>query len=493
MASIVDVLTEVADVQVLLSGSHVSESVKDGLVAATCQKIRTLSDFNTQKAVQLLGALAVSSMVEAYKQRLTEAVDARLAASIAGAKATSVKQQTLTNILSYLTAKDWLAIESDQAMPTVMIRTISGRLSLLGVRSFNEQTIKWSIAVVLHVVKTRTNSWPTYSQIYQWVLQMKKDYDALRTPYAHDVTVTYPADPRMLPEAVFNAAYKLEDPPITRMIDQFLLYDRHIPLRSNSALLVREAAAAPAHPLFPGMPANMDLRAQLMALCASHQRDQSELPGLTLFGNTRSPHGHRQPAGQPLALQLRPSLAMGRGDESAPCPLRDADMPDHAHGESSEASAPVTFSTGAPRVALRLEPSAAPESEFPAKAEPRSAKVEPGHEPDAEAYEEAAFKALVAKKRPAALMKRPAAAEVKAKTSVKDEAKRRVDVGKRVKYNLPTITKSSLRTWPKKNLVSAVYHKAKCAARSAGLPEDKAKAFARKQYALAAARCDAVA
>ena len=125
-----------------------------------------------------------------------------------------------------------------------MSRVIQERVSKLGLRSFDEETYRWILAILLAKVIEKTGQWPKYEQVHQWLLQWKRDYTTLKTPWPFDVIVNYPPSPSMLPADVYSYAYSPSDPPITKAIANFQsMAAHHIPLRKNSNLLVREAEA----------------------------------------------------------------------------------------------------------------------------------------------------------------------------------------------------------------------------------------------------------
>ena len=67
-------------------------------------------------------------------------------------------------------------------------------------------------------------------------------YDTMKHPYEHGRVHKFAIDPLQLPEAVYAAAYK-DDPPVTKNLPGFHQLIEHIPLRSNSQLLIKEAQA----------------------------------------------------------------------------------------------------------------------------------------------------------------------------------------------------------------------------------------------------------
>ena len=118
---------------------------------------------------------------------------------------------------------------------------IASRYARLGIRSLNEQTVKYSIMLVLHMIKLKTAKWPEYETIWKWVKDFKREFSAnSRMPWPHAVLRTYPIDPAGLPQDICDAAYSEDDPPVSCTLRGFDALSKHIPLRENNAFLVRE-------------------------------------------------------------------------------------------------------------------------------------------------------------------------------------------------------------------------------------------------------------
>ena len=181
-------------------------------------------------------------MTDEYKTIIGDALNTRLASclSLERKPLTRTVQQLLTNVRVYLTQGDWNMVLKPSVIPESIIACISARFAKLGVRSLHEQTVKWPIAVVLWRYQ-QMHGMPRYSKIYDWVQSFKNCFEAYKTPWGHSVIVTYPNEPAGLPDEVYTEAYPdAEDPPVSFEIPNFKALGQHVPLRSNSALLLRE-------------------------------------------------------------------------------------------------------------------------------------------------------------------------------------------------------------------------------------------------------------
>ena len=76
-----------------------------------------------------------------------------------------------------------------------------------------------------------------YRTIYNWLLDFKRDFVSLKTPYTLKRITVYLTDPSALPKDVFAAAYDVEDPPVSRELANPHHYSEHVPLRNKSELL----------------------------------------------------------------------------------------------------------------------------------------------------------------------------------------------------------------------------------------------------------------
>ncbi len=154
-----DIVTEMADVQELVSGST-KESIKTMSVEGLAAKIRALEICDTSAALRLSRALEAASMDPKYRDVLEAAVEARLTednSSPGAAGSAKTKQQELVAILNYLTASDWNALEDPGIQPPQLMSVCGSRVAKVGVRWLHEQTVKLIIALVIPLAQVYQN------------------------------------------------------------------------------------------------------------------------------------------------------------------------------------------------------------------------------------------------------------------------------------------------------------------------------------------------
>ena len=235
-----DILVELSDIADLLCKPMMAADTKDRLVISICDKIKSLATFKPACARLLCSSIEAMHCDDAYKQLIQTAIDERLAIGLVAVSGEPVKvnqrPQIITSVCNYLTPNDWTAISDPQAGPSKIMAVIASMWQRLGIRSLHEQTVKWSIVIVLHQMKLVTGQWPSYQTIFSWVTTFKREYAMRRTPWTWQVINKYPSDPSELPKDIFREAYDTGDFPIHMQIDNFSGLGAYIPLRSNSAL-----------------------------------------------------------------------------------------------------------------------------------------------------------------------------------------------------------------------------------------------------------------
>ena len=532
MASLSDITTELADIQSMLQSDSYTNEVKAQLVRQIAVKITSLKEMHAPAARQLMTGIASMTIDADLRQVLESAINARLLAP--SASKSSVDQQLLTSPLAYLTKTDWIKLEDPSSTPTVMSRVISERFRLLGIWSFDEQTYKWAIAIILHIVLHRSGSWPRYHTIFDWLLTFKKDYALLKTPYPHQRLTQFPPSPVLLPQAVFEHAYPGDDGPINKTLQGFAQLGDHIPLRKNSGLLVKERDAdartgnfqlalpseAMQHQMPPAMQRSMMqmqlAQRQMMQFWQPGGTGQTPIPGMQYFGASARP----SPSSDEMPSDLAQSAFGGVNAPSwrqhqaieAPCP--DQTIEASKQNEPADKGKPFVFKLGAPKLGLP-EVAASPKGDQP---------MCDGHV-TAETAEDAAFAALKSTKAgKTRVMKKPATAaaagggdeggydamagldghDCSDEASSEHEslpaaaAPKPVRVAKpalkrpsgaasvfSLKFSVPQVTKTILKKQSWHVFGSTVYHGSKNYALACGHDKADACEFARKKYKVA--------
>jgi hypothetical protein len=421
MATLTDIALELTDLQDTLANPIASNVMKQSIIASLVRKIERLPAFEGPQAVGFVAALHASSLESAHADALRTAIDKRLEETLTAGKArkTAKDPQVLVHQLQYLTNADWMDIESPGVSSNRVMQVIQSRLVRLGVRSLAEQTVKTAVQIVLWRHLQVAQSWPTYHHIHGWVQEFKNNFKAhAKLPWLHDVLVQYPVEPTGLPPSTLSAAYDPEDPPISKVLNNFKDLSSHVILRSDSIKL-RQA------PTMVNTQGPQSHASQFVTMAdvqrlmrTGHQPEQQCLPGFKIYGSLRQPDAvaqsqsvdsrvAHQPSDPEAALVDASPLAAARPGES---PLRSGLM----------VPSPMAFKPAGARVGAPALP--APSEEI--EPHPVCVKGEPlGHE----AFEDAAFQMLVSKsdskKRPAAAMKRPAAATPIADAAPVDDGK----------------------------------------------------------------------
>ena len=325
--------------------------------------------------------------------------------------------------------------------------------------------------------------------------------------------VEFPPLPSQLPQEVLNYAYSPEDPPITREIPKFQeLAANHIPLRKNSALLTKEAAAearlagiptfgsALGGPLAlrPGMD---NMQRQFMQFVQAQQSAQQHpkdpIPDMTYFGATSRQQPQVRPQfRQPLEVPSSAAALMQPQGAAIP-PATQQTSSALVAAESAPAQA-TTFKIGS--AMSGMEPSA--------EAAPPSVNEDAEDDP-AEAAEQAAFARLKAKQtkgKTGKVLKRPNGKDgatgdgdddeegdevdededeqpkpALKKPAIKDTPSKVTPSLKRPAsatnvYDMPPINKKLVSSTTWKNFGSNVYHEAKTVAKNAGQKDPLATA-----------------
>ena len=109
MASVADVCSEMADVQVMLRSDSYAEAVKRKLVTGLATKIVGMKDVDVSAAHQIMTCIKYMSICPELSEVLEKAINDRLLKT-PGPKAKSA-QQLLSNGLSFLTQRDWVKID----------------------------------------------------------------------------------------------------------------------------------------------------------------------------------------------------------------------------------------------------------------------------------------------------------------------------------------------------------------------------------------------
>ena len=531
MATVSDITTELADAEPLLKNADFSQEVKMNIVKQLATKIHGLTAMSPVHAQQLMVASKAVGLAEDLQEILDTAINGRLLKPASGSTgaSSSKQQQLLAHPLNFLTKNDWIRLDDPSAVPAGMAQVLAKRLALLGIRSFEEETYRWLIAIILSKMIKRHGHWPKYKVIFGWLLDFKRDFAPFKTPWVHGVLLTYPPTPDLLPTVIFDSAYPdPDDPPVQMEIENFSSLGDHIPLRKNSQLLIMEQEAEDrlnmqsmgmGHGGFQA-----PVQQQFLQWLQQQPSSQNPIPGMMYFGSTSSPQ-QRPPFMR--ALQNSPS----QGSAEVPAPLFGAAgsalvAQPEAGAAVPDGLVPASEFKPAPRMPNRKP--AEDEGKADEPVAPSDRPAEDGGK--AEAGEEAAFRALKARaetkkkaKKSKPVHKKPAAgddaagddgdddddeddeddggvsAEAAPKKHASDKAKvllakpsaspatlkrpaAAAVVKAKVRYIIPPVNKALLKSTTWKIWGSKVYHESRRTAKNSGMDIEDANALGRGHY-----------
>jgi len=249
MASAADIVHEIASASALIAardGSTGAAKLTESVVGAIVLKISRMPTLDMSGSLAITKALADNTMPNCVATSLQEAVDTRLATALLDATTAApargkVSQQLLTAWPLFLTGADWLGLESDASLET-KVHIVVNRAIRLGIWSLHEQTVKYAVAVLLHVqfISKEGAGWPSYESIFNLVKDFKNTHYCCKSEYSYERLTTYPDTPEKLPEHVFTYAYDATDGPITKSLPRLPSILPYVVLRENNAFLVKE-------------------------------------------------------------------------------------------------------------------------------------------------------------------------------------------------------------------------------------------------------------
>ena len=222
-------------------GDHGStDELEARLSEKITRKLKNLPYVDTPGGDTLYAAVGDSGFSDTCKQLIINAIDALLLAdpdddeSAAGAK----------------TCQKWIKVEA--WAPQYLIDTLNDPskslgskqqavadfLTLGGITSCHEQTRKWWLAAILACHFKR--GWPTYNSIYNTMEEFKAMIVASKKKWPFHKIKDYGADPESMPTNVYKHIYADGGPAGVKIPRLAEIANHHIPLRSNSKLIINE-------------------------------------------------------------------------------------------------------------------------------------------------------------------------------------------------------------------------------------------------------------
>ncbi|CAE7199853.1 unnamed protein product [Symbiodinium sp. CCMP2592] len=225
-----------------------SKASVDALMNSWCTRLESLGSLSLGQAMQMKQTVQDLSFESTLSERLLEKVEAKVLATATAAtpppdttytphkRKEESKPQTLLKPENFITVTEWSMLEKSPAPARLEI--LLKRYLQLGLRNLTEQTVKKGLAFLLALAAGELSQMPTYEEIYEEVQVFKRSWESVKTD-AEPTEVgllTYPDDPSSLPKALFDRAYKAEDPPMGKDV-RAGIWLAHIPMRSTSKLL----------------------------------------------------------------------------------------------------------------------------------------------------------------------------------------------------------------------------------------------------------------
>jgi len=221
------------------------------MVRSFCSKINAAHSKHmcADGALKLITALEDAALPDEHTASVQAAIDARVTSNTSSMDYSlpppkRASQLILGQQTNYYTRADWAKLRAANANFGSMTTVLVNRLVRLGVGSASEQTIKWSVAIMLDVHFDSGGAMPTYQCIFMLVEAFKAQLAGNKKTYPHDHIVVYPETPDDLSTDMHGFAYDDDDPPICVALDRVgNIAHNHIPLRKNSNLLAKEREA----------------------------------------------------------------------------------------------------------------------------------------------------------------------------------------------------------------------------------------------------------
>ena len=228
---------------------------EERIVAALANKISNIACLDTAGSNVVVDAIVATNLHQSHKDILAEAVDAKLDSKLSAphiSKTGAIQQQHCYGAPEYCPVSITDMLQNNRLSIATKVTGLTEFMVIqLGIVHPHEQTYKWWLAML---VRLHFNvSWPTYKTIHNLLCDMKQSADVARTKlasnggYPFPLMCYYPKTPSDLSHPVFKHAYADNDPPTVIVIERYIqTANHHIPLRSNSKLLINEEKAVAA-------------------------------------------------------------------------------------------------------------------------------------------------------------------------------------------------------------------------------------------------------
>ena len=270
MASVTTVVREIHSVRKFFESRNATHagtckptSLEKSFADSVINKVNLIKSFGPADGAQLYEALTCSPFGDEHTARILSVIDHRLQTGADAETATpgndtaSTNKQYLRKWWNYLTQNDVDFITSSSESLNAKMTTIAERGNRLGLNAPDEQTYKWSMAVLL---LCHYKNMPEPQLIYDKLQDFKKVWSCESKPWCLERLLTFPDAPAQLPSAVYKAAYG-DESPVTVSFHGINTVAELIPLRKNSKLLKSSLAKTTKQELAAAFADNSNVKA----------------------------------------------------------------------------------------------------------------------------------------------------------------------------------------------------------------------------------------
>ena len=112
--------------------------------------------------------------------------------------------QRIIYIHNYLTEKQWATLQDPSSSWGLKVSVLVGVLRKLGIVYLHEQTVKWTVALLVTIQSDQAQCMPKYKVIFQAVEDFKSAFRS-SVPGKSSRIKEFPEDPRSLPDELYNS------------------------------------------------------------------------------------------------------------------------------------------------------------------------------------------------------------------------------------------------------------------------------------------------
>ena len=220
-----------------------TQTLQKSFTDSVISKLNAMRTFGPSDGTQLHVALQDSPFGESNTARIISAIDLRMqnnasepVAESSSGRSSAGSRQILKHWWNYFTQSDLdFLMDSKKSLDAKMTR-VAEVGNRIGLNNPEEQSIKWSMAVLLLCCY---DTMPTARQMYAKIQDFKQVWECEAKPWSLERLTMFPETPAQLPKEIYNAAYG-DMPPVTATFPGINTIANLIPLRKNSKRLKTE-------------------------------------------------------------------------------------------------------------------------------------------------------------------------------------------------------------------------------------------------------------